>query len=69
VTKDKRGNPDITKHSYRTDREEPLTENLNLRVTKAMKEQVQQQSNPPEFCRQAIQKALDELKQSDNQDR
>ncbi|MDZ7956561.1 MAG: hypothetical protein RMY34_01410 [Aulosira sp. DedQUE10] len=36
-----------------------LTEQLNFRVTKEMKEGVQQQENPPEFCRQAIQEALD----------
>jgi hypothetical protein len=45
--------------------EEPLTEQVNLRVSKNMKEKIQQQEDPPEFCRQAIQKALDEQKKSD----
>lgn len=43
--------------------EEPLTEQVNLRVTKAMKEEIQQKDDPPEFCRRAIQKALDEDRQ------
>lgn len=38
-----------------------LTEQLNFRVTKEMKEAVKAQEDPPEFCRRAIQKALDEL--------
>ncbi|AFY34271.1 hypothetical protein [Calothrix sp. PCC 7507] len=41
-----------------------LTEQLNFRVTKEMKEEVQQQENPPEFCREAIQEALDKKKKS-----
>ena len=45
--------------------EEPLTEQVNLRVSKSMKEKIQQQQDPPEFCRQAIQKALDEQQKSD----
>ncbi|MBH8561428.1 hypothetical protein I8748_04410 [Nostoc sp. CENA67] len=48
---------------FTTDREEPLTERLNLRITKTMKEEVQQQEDPPEFCRRAIQEALDKNKQ------
>ncbi|MDZ7968738.1 MAG: hypothetical protein RM368_27935 [Nostoc sp. DedSLP03] len=43
--------------------EEPLTEKMNIRMTKSMKEEVQQQDDPPEFCREAIQKALDEKKE------
>ncbi|MDZ7956532.1 MAG: hypothetical protein RMY34_01260 [Aulosira sp. DedQUE10] len=49
----------------KSEREEPLTEQVNLRVSKSMKEKIQQQEDPPEFCRQAIQKALDEHKKSD----
>lgn len=48
---------------FTTDREESLTERLNLRITKTMKEEVQQQEDPPEFCRRAIQEALDKNKQ------
>ncbi|PHJ61024.1 hypothetical protein VF14_23255 [Nostoc linckia z18] len=43
--------------------EEPLTEKMNIRMTKSMKEEVQQQDDPPEFCRRAIQEALDKNKQ------
>ncbi len=44
----------------KSEREKPLTEQVNLRVTKEMKEEIQKQDDPPEFCREAIQKALDE---------
>ncbi|MBN3925752.1 hypothetical protein [Nostoc sp. NMS4] len=59
-------NPKGTPENLRpikSEREEPLTEKMNLRMTKSMKEEVQQQDNPPEFCREAIQKALDEKKE------
>ena len=56
-----KGTPENLK-PIKSEREEPLTEKMNLRMTKCMKEEVQQQDNPPEFCREAIQKALDEKK-------
>ncbi|MBW4614439.1 MAG: hypothetical protein KME21_14435 [Desmonostoc vinosum HA7617-LM4] len=56
-----KGNPENLQ-PMKSDREEPLTEQVNLRVSKRMKEEIQQQDNPPEFCREAIQKALDEKK-------
>ncbi|MEH1967836.1 MULTISPECIES: hypothetical protein [unclassified Nostoc] len=40
--------------------EEVLTDQLSFRVTKEMKDAVKAKDDPPEFCRQAIQKALDE---------
>ncbi len=40
--------------------DEPLTEQVNLRVTKTMKEELSTKNDPPEFCRRAIQRALDE---------
>ncbi|MDF5735292.1 MULTISPECIES: hypothetical protein [unclassified Nostoc] len=43
-------------------REDKLTDNLSFRVTKDMKEEVKAQDDPPEFCRRAIQKALDNKK-------
>ncbi|MEH1884001.1 MULTISPECIES: hypothetical protein [unclassified Nostoc] len=58
-----KGTPENLK-PIKSEREEPLTEKMNLRMTKSMKEEVQQQDNPPEFCREAIQKALDEKKGS-----
>jgi SpoVK/Ycf46/Vps4 family AAA+-type ATPase len=56
-----KGNPENLK-KFTTDRDEPLTEKMNLRMTKTMKEEVQQQDDPPEFCRRAIQEALDKKK-------
>ncbi|MCC5621315.1 MULTISPECIES: hypothetical protein [Nostoc] len=42
--------------------EEPMTANISFRCTESMKEAVKAQDDPPEFCREAIQKALDEKK-------
>ncbi|WP_017652715.1 hypothetical protein [Fortiea contorta] len=58
-----KGNPENLQ-PLKSDREEPLTQNLNFRVTEKMKEEVQQQENPPEFCREAIQEALNKQKKS-----
>ncbi|AVH68990.1 MULTISPECIES: hypothetical protein [unclassified Nostoc] len=63
MSKDNRGNPEIKNHGFKTDRDKPLTEYINLRVTKEMKEEVKAKDDPPEFCRRAIQKALDEEKE------
>ncbi len=60
-----KGNPKSLK-PFTTDREEPLTEKMNIRMTKEMKEEVQQQENPPEFCREAIQEKLDKNKGKSN---
>lgn len=57
-----KGNPDSLK-PIQSDREDKLTDNLSFRVTKDMKEEVKAKDDPPEFCRRAIQKALDEEKQ------
>ncbi|WP_392530711.1 hypothetical protein [Nostoc sp. C117] len=62
MSKDNRGNPEIKNHGFKTDRDKPLTEYIHLRVTKEMKEEVKAKDDPPEFCRRAIQKALDEEK-------
>ncbi|MDF5707754.1 MAG: hypothetical protein PUP90_08765 [Nostoc sp. S4] len=56
-----KGNPDNLK-PIKSDREEPLTEQVNLRVTKTMKEELSTKNDPPEFCRRAIQEALDKDK-------
>ncbi|MBN3925753.1 hypothetical protein [Nostoc sp. NMS4] len=40
-----------------------LTENVTFRATKEMKEEIQKQDNPAQFCREAVQKALDEKKE------
>lgn len=39
-----------------------LSEQLSFRVTKEMKEEVKSKEDPPEFCRRAIQEALDKDK-------
>ncbi len=62
MTKSK-GKPENLK-PFTTDRDEPLTERLHLRITKTMKDEVQQKEDPPEFCRRAIQEALDKDKSS-----
>ncbi|MBN3875428.1 MULTISPECIES: hypothetical protein [unclassified Nostoc] len=46
-----------------SNREEKLIANLSFRVTESMKEEVKAKDDPPEFCRRAIQKALDEEKE------
>ncbi|MDZ8188537.1 MAG: hypothetical protein RMX96_27235 [Nostoc sp. ChiSLP02] len=57
-----KGNPQNFE-PIKSTRDEQLTEQLNFRVTKEMKEEVKAKEDPPEFCRRAIQKALDEDKQ------
>ncbi|MDF2387932.1 hypothetical protein JMG10_41225 [Nostoc ellipsosporum NOK] len=59
-----KGNPQNFE-PIKSTRDEQLTEQLNFRVTKTMKDEVKAQDDPPEFCRQAIQKALDEKKSKD----
>ena len=39
-----------------------LTENVTFRATKEIKEEIQKQDNPAQFCRDAVQKALSEKK-------
>ncbi|WP_026734044.1 hypothetical protein [Fischerella sp. PCC 9605] len=58
------GNPDIKKHGFKTDRDEPLTERIAIRVTKTMAEKIKSIDDYPEFCRQALQEALDKRNQS-----
>jgi hypothetical protein len=67
VPKDNRGNPKIKNHGFRTDKEEPLTANLSFRVTESMKEEVKSKDDPAQFCRDAIQKALDEDRQKQSE--
>ena len=46
--------------AFKTDREEPLRERVQIRVPASMKEKLQEQENWQEFARQAIAKALQE---------
>ncbi|MDZ8085172.1 MAG: hypothetical protein RMY16_06175 [Nostoc sp. DedQUE12b] len=56
-----KGSPENLKN-FTTDREEPLTTTISFRATEKMKQEVKTQDDPAEFCREAIQKALDEKK-------
>ncbi|MEH2072363.1 MAG: hypothetical protein V7K47_30145 [Nostoc sp.] len=53
-----KGNPQNLQ-PIKSNREESLTERINLRITKTMKEDLSTKDDPPEFCRRAIQEALD----------
>ncbi|MEH2046516.1 hypothetical protein [Nostoc sp.] len=57
-----KGTPENLK-PIESNREEKLIANLSFRVTESMKEEVKAKDDPPEFCRRAIQKALDEEKE------
>ncbi len=48
------GNPNLTEHQFTTDRQEPLTEHLQLRITPSMKQWLGQVPDYKEFVRQAI---------------
>ena len=57
------GNPDFgTKYKFKTDRQEPLTELLAVRVSANMKSEIKQQTNWQEFVRQAIAEKLAKTK-------
>ncbi|KOP26542.1 hypothetical protein AMR41_09870 [Hapalosiphon sp. MRB220] len=58
MSKPRKGNPQNLK-PFTTDREEPLTERINLRIPKSMKDELSEKDNPPEYCREAIREKLD----------
>ncbi|MHC5859784.1 hypothetical protein [Nostoc sp.] len=60
-----KGNPQNLQ-PIKSNREESLTERINLRITKTMKEELSTKDDPPEFCRRAIQEALDLDKDKEN---
>ncbi|WP_026732492.1 hypothetical protein [Fischerella sp. PCC 9605] len=62
------GNPEIKKYGFKTDRKESLSAKLTLRIPQSMLDKIKAIDNYPDFCRQALQKALDELDQLDSQD-
>ena len=55
-----KGTPDNLK-PFKTERDEPLTEQLNLRVPLSMMVKLKAIEDYRNFCRQAIQSALDKL--------
>jgi hypothetical protein len=64
----RRGNPESLKgHGFKTDREQPLIGRLSFRVTEEIETKIKSLDNYPEFCRQAIAKALNELEGSDDE--
>ncbi|MGB7414332.1 MAG: hypothetical protein WA902_09005 [Thermosynechococcaceae cyanobacterium] len=52
------GNPDLAAHQFKTDRPEPLTARLQLRVTERMKQQITAVPNWQELIREAISEKL-----------
>ena len=61
-----KGNPDNLT-PFTTDRHEPLTDRVCIRVGKTLASRIKSIENYPEFCRQALLKALDELDSDNNQ--
>ncbi|MEH2391524.1 hypothetical protein [Nostoc sp.] len=57
-----KGNPQNLQ-PIKSNREESLTERINLRITKTMKEELSTKDDPPEFCRRAIEEALEKDKE------
>ncbi|WP_427162411.1 hypothetical protein ACQFX9_13150 [Aliinostoc sp. HNIBRCY26] len=53
-------NPKGKPENFGNQESRELTDNLSFRVTKEMKDAVKAKDDPSEFCRRAIQKALDE---------
>lgn len=57
------GNPDFgTKYALKTEREEPLTESLSLRVPKSLLSELKSRENWQELVRQAIVEKLQEIR-------
>lgn len=57
-----KGKPEnLEPHKFKSDRDKSLTEQLNIKITKETSERLQQLGDEKaEFCRDAINKALDE---------
>jgi hypothetical protein len=53
--------PYLKKHQFNTDRVEPLTAKLTVRVTASMMDTLKSMQNYPEFVREAIQVALSKI--------
>jgi hypothetical protein len=53
------GNPDIKKYGFKTDRDEPLKERVQIRVPASMKKKLLEKDNWQEFVRQLINQALE----------
>ncbi len=53
-----RGNPEIAKYHFQTERKEPCTAHISLRVPPSLKAKLKAQENWQEFVRQAIAEKL-----------
>ncbi|WP_445635468.1 CopG family transcriptional regulator [Nostoc sp. DSM 114161] len=56
--------PYLKKHQFTTNREEPLTAKITLRLPPSMLKKLKGLDNYPEFIRQAISDALNKLESS-----
>ena len=54
-----RGNPDFAKYGFKTDKPEPLTAHVALKMPASLKARLQEKENWQEFVRQTLKKALD----------
>lgn len=54
------GNPDLEEFQYTTDREEPLTAVLSLRIAPSMLQELKSRENWQELVREAIAQKLEE---------
>ena len=55
-----KGNPNIKKYGFKTDRSESLTAKLSMRVAPSMLSELKKKDNWQELVRDAIAKALEE---------
>ncbi len=55
-----KGNPELKKYGFKTDRLEPLTAKLSMRVTDSMLTKLKEKENWQEFVRETLTKALQE---------
>ncbi len=60
-----KGNPNIKKHGFKTDRDEPLTAKLSVRIAPSMLDELKSQENWQELVRAAI---AEKLAQKKNQE-
>lgn len=54
-----RGNPEVSKYHFKTERKEPCTAQLNLRVPPSLLEKIKEQDNWQEFVRSALAEKLE----------
>jgi hypothetical protein len=54
------GNPDLVKHQFTTDREEPCSERIQIRLPRSLKERIQEIPNWPEWARITLAEKLND---------